>query len=339
MYRERFQGDGCASAMQRVESMVDALKLLRDASSHLPASTVQKLNDIINRSSSLAADTHSARKFHRTPASVENEVAHHRHDLASSNHGPTGAFCCTTSAASIGAVGTSRQPFVVARPPTCRTAQTPKPRTAWLETCCHEMIPEEPGYPHVLRSRVSPDQTDEADEPHPLSFSDENSVFGALAVPTSAGALQCAQLTGCRSTNACAPSTLVIDKVASWKRRKEATSHLRSGFEPCFADRRVVFMLVQQKGTGGASTRFCTLGQPPVDIRMGQQLENSHHGFPVAETPEDTLRLTPRRRVSESCLAVIKGIANGMGCARGRLLYMPFFRPVYPVDLTVTHCS
>jgi hypothetical protein len=71
---------------------------------------------------------------------------------------------------------------------------------------------------------------------------------------------------------------------------------------------------------------------------MGQQLGNSRRGFPVA-TPEDALWLTPWRRVSGSCVAIIKGIANGLGCVQGPLLYMPFFRPVYPVDLTMTHCS
>jgi hypothetical protein len=327
-FREHlFQGDEYAPAVQRVESMVAALKLLRDAGSHLPASTLQQLNDIIKHGSCVASEDHPIQLCRSTPGSglMVEDATHSNCERTGLQH------------------SLARQAIPLVKYPHGWSKFGLAPWTASQKTTPD--ITKKPGYLHVLKGSVSADRTEGLCKPqtyHSCAAREAKMVVFAAAPTQATKVTQCMQLAGglCRNdASNCSSSALVIDKVACWKRRKEAMLRCRSGFEPCSADRQVMFMLVQQKQAGSRGAQFCTLGHPSEDVRMGQQLKNLHHGFALAETPEDALRLIPRRGVSESCMAVIKGIANGSGCARGALQYLPFFRPVYTVDLTVTQCN
>jgi hypothetical protein len=165
----------------------------------------------------------------------------------------------------------------------------------------------------------------------PEAFS--GNVYGGHAQPA------CRQQTGgkCFNTGPVA-ETLVVDKIAQWRRRKGTSTCHKTACEVVKAHQLVAFMLMQQVQESNGRERFFDLSGLSEFV-MGLSYQDFGTGFPLADSPDDVWEWTPRKSCQSRELTVVKGIANGAGYRSGGLTFLPIFRPVCAMDLVVANSS
>ena len=129
--------------------------------------------------------------------------------------------------------------------------------------------------------------------------------------------------------------TLVVDQIAHWRRRSDVCACRKSGRQLQRAHRQVVYALMHRARSCTGCVRYTDLAGV-VHFCMGTVAHNYDEGFGVAHTPQAALECTPRQRLHDGGVVVVRGIANGVGYLDKGLVFVPSFKPVCEVDLVVT---
>ena len=125
--------------------------------------------------------------------------------------------------------------------------------------------------------------------------------------------------------------TLVVDRVTQWRRRKDVAACRCDGCQVVHMQQNIVFMLLHHERAANGLERFLSLSRRQ-EFALGTQYHDFCRGFAVAETPEEAWEHPPCPVGLQSSVSVVKGIANGVGYRRHRLVYTPSFRPVCAMD-------
>ena len=128
-------------------------------------------------------------------------------------------------------------------------------------------------------------------------------------------------------------ATMLVDKVATWKRRRDAALRCRPGCQVFRAVQQAAFMVVHQLQTAAGHVRLFRTGcMRREELVLGTNYEDFRQGFAVAATPEGAMEHAAQGRARAEAAAVVKCIANGTGYVSGGVMFVPCMRPVSVMD-------
>lgn len=72
------------------------------------------------------------------------------------------------------------------------------------------------------------------------------------------------------------------------------------------------------------------------ELRLGKPIVDQKCGLRLAESAHMALSLLGQADLKCNDVVVLRGVASGMGCRHGNVIYAPSFRPVCAMDYIVT---
>lgn len=306
--------------MEQVKHAAAALRSFREPDAHLSSATARKLRGLIHAAQSPLQGvglppplaTHALGGC-CTPVTMENPFG----STTSFAHAP-GAE--TSMADTLGRSAWSGEaPFTVAPLDTSSPAHSP----TWRSAACALH-----GASHVVSTRAHDATGAQLCLPAPWMTP---SVGTGGSAPVGQGPC-------CSDVEA---PTMLVDKVATWKRRRDAALRCRPGCRVHRAIQQAAYLVARQQQTAAGHVRLFRVDGSGAqeELELGKSYEDFRTGFAVAATPEAAIERAPRRAVCAGAMVAVKCIANGMGYMSGNALFVPCVRPVCVMDFVSTEAG
>lgn len=130
-------------------------------------------------------------------------------------------------------------------------------------------------------------------------------------------------------------STWLVGEQGEWRKRRA----------PCMCRHADCPGLTSQQGLAYIAVRLSKLGnrveryfefRTKRELHVGKQTVDQKCGLRLSESAHAALNLLGDADLKHHDVVVLRGVASGMGCRHGPIIYAPMFRPVCAMDYIVT---
>eukprot|EP00892_Ulva_mutabilis_P004691 jgi/Ulvmu1/2594/UM014_0045.1 len=132
------------------------------------------------------------------------------------------------------------------------------------------------------------------------------------------------------------PPTMLVGELGEWKKRRAPCMCHHAECPGLSSQQGLAYIAVKLVKVGNSVERYFDF-RTKRELHLGKQLMEQKVGLRLSQSATAALSVLGQPSLRRHDIVVLRGVASGMGCRHGQVIYAPMFRPVCAMDYIVTN--